>query len=59
MSKKQLFGKTEQVKIELVGKIDRLTEQECRELMALLQLTIDGIEELEKRFDIVSFGDKL
>ena len=59
MSKKQLFGKTEQVKIELVGKIGRLTERECRELMALLQLTIDGIEELQQRFDIVSLGDKL
>lgn len=55
----QLFGKTEQVKFELVGKIDRLTEQECRELMALLQLTIDGIEELQQRFDVVGLSDKL
>ena len=55
----QLFGNTEQVKFELVGKIDMLTERECRELAALLQLTINGVKDDEKRTDVVDAIDKL
>ena len=47
------------LKKKLSEKIGELTEQECRELMALLQLTIDGIEELQQRFDVVGLSDKL
>lgn len=55
----QLFGKTEQVKFELVGKIDMLTERECRELTALLQLTVDGIQQNEQGVEVVGLSDVL
>ena len=55
----QLFGKTEQVKFELVGKIDRLTERECRELAALLQLPVDGIQQNEQGVEVIGLSDVL
>lgn len=48
-----------QVKTELVGKIDMLTEQECRELAALLQLTVDGIQQNEQGVKVIGLSDVL
>lgn len=48
-----------QVKTELVGKIDRLTERECRELAALLQLTINGIQQDQQGVEVIGLGDVL
>ena len=55
----KLFGISEQLRKQLVGKTDRLSEQECAELFMLLQLTINGVKDDQERTDVVDAIDKL